>query len=43
MIDRITAMSRPYDSNDDITESVKLGFKVIRERVRSGGKGWGES
>jgi hypothetical protein len=32
----------PYDAADDITESVKLGFEVIRNRVRLGGKGWGE-
>jgi hypothetical protein len=32
-----------YDAADDLAQSVKLGFEVIRERVRSGGKGWGES
>lgn len=30
-----------YDADDDIRRSVELGFAVIRERVRSGGKGWG--
>jgi N6-adenosine-specific RNA methylase IME4 len=32
----------PYDAETDIRESVAEGFRVIRARVRSGGKGWGE-
>jgi N6-adenosine-specific RNA methylase IME4 len=30
-----------YDAQQDITESVKLGFEVIRARVKAGGPGWG--
>jgi N6-adenosine-specific RNA methylase IME4 len=30
-----------YDAQRDIAESVKLGFEVIRARMRAGGKGWG--
>jgi hypothetical protein len=33
-------MALEYDAQKDITESVKLGFEVIRQRVRSGGEGW---
>jgi N6-adenosine-specific RNA methylase IME4 len=29
-----------FDPADDIAKSVELGFQVIRERVRSGGRGW---
>jgi hypothetical protein len=32
-----------YDADTDIRESVRVGFEVIRVRVRSGGRGWGES
>ena len=34
------AVSDQYDAADDLSKSIKLGFEVIRERVRSGGKGW---
>ena len=37
---RDSTVERPYDPQDDITKSVAEGFRVIRERVRSGGKGW---
>jgi hypothetical protein len=43
---RCTAVSeaRPdkaqYDAQDDLAESIKLGFETVRQRVRSGGKGW---
>jgi hypothetical protein len=36
-IDRV---SWRYDPIDDINKSVALGFRVIRERVRGGGKAW---
>jgi hypothetical protein len=32
----------PYDPNDDLSKSINEGFAAIRERVKSGGKGWGE-
>jgi N6-adenosine-specific RNA methylase IME4 len=45
--DQIDKFDRPYDApydpQDDIAKSVAEGYRVIRERVRSGGKGWGES
>jgi N6-adenosine-specific RNA methylase IME4 len=31
-----------YDPQDDLAKSIKLGFETIRERVRSGGRGWNE-
>jgi hypothetical protein len=31
-----------YDALTDIRESVRVGLAAIRERVRSGGKGWGK-
>jgi hypothetical protein len=36
----IVEASNEYDPQDDITKSVAEGFRVIRERVCSGGKGW---
>jgi hypothetical protein len=41
VIDRISISE--YDAQDDLAGSIKLGFETIRERVRSGGAGWGES
>ena len=32
----------PYDPDADIRESVKEGFRAIRERKAQGGPGWGE-
>ena len=29
-----------YDADDDLSESIKLGFRVIRERMANGGPGW---
>jgi hypothetical protein len=34
------ANGRPAWVDDDISKSVAEGLRVIRERVRSGGKGW---
>jgi hypothetical protein len=39
-INRISWRPFEYDAQQDITESVRLGFEVIRARVRSGGRGW---
>jgi hypothetical protein len=40
--DRDSTAERSYDPQDDIIKSVAEGFRVIRERICSGGKGWGE-
>jgi hypothetical protein len=37
---RAPRRQRGYDATDDIAKSVALGFAVIRERVRSGGREW---
>jgi N6-adenosine-specific RNA methylase IME4 len=34
------AAAEPYDGADDFTKSIAEGFRVIRERVAAGGKGW---
>jgi hypothetical protein len=40
VIDRISWLPRPYDSNDDITGSVQEGFAAIKARMTAGGPGW---
>ena len=39
---RDSTVERPYDAAADLAKSIELGFEIVRERVRSGGKGWGE-
>jgi hypothetical protein len=29
-----------YDAQDDLSKSIELGFRVIRERMANGGPGW---
>jgi hypothetical protein len=39
VLDRISRRDE-YDADDDIRKSVAVAFAAIRQRVRSGGKGW---
>jgi hypothetical protein len=32
---------KDYDGNDDFTRSIEEAYRVIRERKKNGGKGWG--
>ena len=41
--DRRYRIEPTYDPLVDISRSVQVGFEMIRQRVKNGGPGWGES